>query len=201
MKKFTLALCAALVLCAASVRADILLSGNFQTGTPAPTLTISAPFSLSITATGSIVAIVFDEWAPTDGTRNFVFPPNGGTINYRINGGPLQTIGYGALADHFNDTVGSSTPNDGYMSFIGSGLSVTAGQTVTFPAQTLGFVTFGANPDFDPNLPPVFSGLIYATDSGARNLTSANPAPEPGTWALLGVGAGLLGLVRRRRRA
>ena len=40
----------------------------------------------------------------------------------------------------------------------------------------------------------------WGTGANADSLTVTNVIPEPSTWALLGVGAGLLGLILRRRR-
>ena len=186
---------------ASAGRASILTTGNFQTGTPTPTLSLSTPVTLAITASDNVSGLVFDEWVTNDGTQNTAFTsPRPQTLSYQIDGGAVQTVGVGYLVDNLAGTVGDVTANDGYLVLNGF-LFVTAGQTLTFLPGSLTFGSGGAA--FNPP-PVVFNGNAYVDNMTGNALSgpaSVNVAPEPSAWALLGVGVGALGLSLRRRRA
>lgn len=183
-----------------SARAAILTSGgaSFQTGTPTPTLQISAPITLTITTSGAVRLLAFDEWVTSDGSQSLVSSPSVQTLSFTL-AGTAGTATINFLADNQNDTTGSLTANDGYL-FFSTGIAVTAGQTLVVRPGTF---TFGANAAFNPNTPTAFTGNVFAANNSGVALSGLAPAgnvPEPGTWALLVVGAGALGLALHRRR-
>jgi hypothetical protein len=142
-----------------------------------------------------VQALVFDEWVVSDGTLTSAFSTS--SVSYNIDGGSTQTVPIKNLIDNNAFTLGSITRNDGYIYFTVP-FAVSAGQIVTFLAQTLTFDSV------DPNFkqpPAIFTGNAYlvnlSTAGAVSGLTSVNPIPEPSA-ALFGV-AGTLGLLRRRR--
>ena len=186
-----------------SARTAITTSGNFKTGTPTPTLSITTPFTLTISTSGDIVAVAFDQWVTkSDGTRTPAqTSPSGQAVSYQINGGPIQMMAIAELTDNTSNTQGALLPNDGYL-YLETQITVTVGQTLTFLPGTTTFASGGAN--FNPP-PAAFTGNAFVADGNGVALsgnTSVNTAPEPTTCAIVGLGvAGLLGLFLRRRRA
>ena len=203
LRPFVLACVVAIVtvLAAPAARASIVTIGNFETGTPTPTFTIGTPITISITASGSFAYLGLDEWVTNDGNENYDPPsPADQTISYRINGGPVLTLGVDYLIDNFSATYDSATPNDGFLVF-STAVAVTATQTVTILPGSL---TFGSAGTIFNAPPAVFNGNVYLANSSFYTLSplaSANQVPEPSTWALLGVGAGVLGVALRERRS
>ena len=200
MIKSTLSLLAVLGLFApCATRAAVTTSGNFQTGTPVPTLAFTNPFTLTITASGNASYLVFDEWVTSDGSQTSATASTNQTLSYQINGGTTQSIGVSLLYDNLSRTVGAATANDGILSFGGS-IAVTAGQTLTFLPSSATFASGGTA--FNPP-PSAFTGnafLIDGSGTAYSALGSVGAVPEPSTWALLGIGAVGTGVVARRRR-
>lgn len=186
-------------LVAPSLHADILTSGNFQTGTPTPTLNVSAAFTSNVTATGGISSLALDEWVINDGTGNSDAGGNTSlrTWSYQIDNGAIQTFLVSGLIDNSVTVRGALTPNDGELYF-NAGIGVSAGQTITFFPTTL---TFSAvSPLFNP--PPArFVGEVFGINSNGQRLTANAQVPEPSIWAMLGVGAAGAGFLVSRRRA
>ena len=190
MKNFCLAfLSVALVsalLDAPAVCASVVTSGpvSFDTGTPTPTLSFSAPIILTITANGSIGGLVFDDWVTSDGNRTFAnASPNSQTVAYTLNGTAGTSPIYGFI-DNLNATAGAITANDGYLE-LSTSFPVTVGQTLIFQ---VGSYTFGSNAQFNPNLPTVFNGDVFLAATDGSALSALTPVPEPSIWAMLGVG-------------
>ena len=205
MKKYTCALLVSAVataLSAPAARAYIRTSGgaSFDTGTPTPTIQITAPITLTIATTGNVSFLAFDEWVTNDGSAtNVLGTPSGQLLSYTL-AGTAGTASITRLADNLNGTLGSITANDGYIVFTSS-FNVTAGQTLTIQPDTF---TFGSNSNFNPNTPLAFTGNIYLANNTGMALTaptSVDQVPEPSTWAALLAGAGMLGFALRRRRA
>lgn len=80
-------------------------------------------------------------------------------------------------------TANYDLPNHGFSGWLHASMNFIA----TDPSETLSFLAHG-------NLPvPPFALL--------DGVSVASAAPEPGTWALMLIGAGLLGAAQRRRRS
>ena len=180
MKKLALPLLTAAALATAalpSARAAVTLAGNFQTGSPRPSLSITTPITITIgSGTTTLRGLAFDEWAPNDGSSDVASPFNNQTITYQVNGGQQFAVGLSGFYDHANSTLGGITANDGFLYF-SSPLSVSAGQTVTFPVQTL--LLSGGGSTFDPNLPNPYNGPVYGFDGNFARASVNTPARSP----------------------
>lgn len=188
-----------MLLATGTAGAAITLAGNFQTGTPTPSITLSSPITLSITTTGQFAFLVFDDWNPNNnGNQAADFASSGQTLSYRVNGGAVQTVGILYVQDRGYSQL-ALTVNDGYFDLT-TPISVVAGQTLTILPGTSTYS--GVSNNF--NTPPSpFTGNAFAsTDTGGAlsSLASVGPVPEPSTAAMLGLGAAALGLALRGRR-
>ena len=175
-----------LILCALStfgkVNAAVTTSGNFQTGTPTPTLSITEPFSLTISTTATVRYLIFDNWVTTDNGQNGALATANQFLFYTVNGGLVQQVGISQVTDNINVTVNSVTPGDGLITF--DSLLVFAGQVMTFSSQSF---TFGSGTNaFNPAIPTNFTGNVFLNDINGVAASNSVAVPEPAT-ALLGL--------------
>lgn len=178
--------------------AAVVTSGaaSFDTGTPTPTLSITAPLIFTITRSGTVSDLVFDEWVTNDGNQTYVDTISIQTLSYSLDGNS-GTVSVNRLFDNLSRTQSTITPNDGYI-FVDD-INVVAGQTLTILPGTF---TFGYDPTFNPGLPTYFSGNVFLVNENGNLLSglTAAAAPEPSTWMLLGLGASAAILASRRCR-
>lgn len=155
----------------------------FVTGSPnvlggPSSVQITADITFTITISGTVNALIFDNWVATEDAAITVLPLLSGGITYQIDAGSAQTLGTTELAMIDNMTVnsGSLTPTDGL--FVWSpGIAVTAGQTFRINAGTL---NFGGSPEFNPQTIGTFTGNVFLTGSGGSPLSGvASAVPEP----------------------
>lgn len=196
MKRHLLPAAIALLAASFPAHAAIVLSGDFVNGTSTPTFTITEDIVLTVETDGLGVILVFDEWAPTDGTQSGVFPSPSPQSLLITQAGSGSSVLMDGFADHANFTVADISDNDGYMQF-GEQLSVSAGEEIRILA---GSYTFSSNADFNPALQDfTFEGNVFLTDGDGNRLTNVATVPEP-SGVLLASVLGGLGLLRRRRR-
>lgn len=165
----------------------VLMSGDFQTGSPTPTLTFTNDISFEITASGTATFLVFDEWVVSDGTLHAVsFPtsPSVQNIDYTLNGGSLASAQAFQLYDNNASVFGDITDSDGVIVFSSLLFDVTTGDTLTISAATY---TFTFNPDFNSAIPSVFQGNVFIADDFGNQISSLTPVPEPAGAAMIGL--------------
>ena len=164
-------------------------------------LHISEDIHFSVTGNGTAAALIFDEWgAPSDAIATFAALT--GDLTVAVNGiGTTYSLD-NFLADNLARTLNDVTANDSYVFWNGTdGPTVSAGDVFTVRAGTW---SIAATPDFSNPGSPFFIGNAFISDPGGNRLTSDTaipvaPVPAPAGLALLGLGAGLVGLMRRRR--
>jgi uncharacterized protein len=144
------------------------------------TTTLGSAFTLGTTVDGiSFYSFTY----PTDGIQNGA--PDGMALGY---GGTLVP---GQFLSYEGTFTGSGGLADGVMS-TDIGVSETSS---TAAGTSLGLNGTGRNySDFS------WAGPITATPGDVNDGQEISAVPEPGTWLLLGLGAGLLGVVQRFRR-
>jgi hypothetical protein len=178
----------------ATSRAAISVSGNFQTGSPTPTLSIEWDIEFAITKSGQVAMLVFDEWVTSDGNLNNAHPASSSSLVYHIVGQPDdQSVGVLHLADNLTFDSGNVTEHDGVLALYdlqvaeGDVLIIRMGQTFTF------------NPtgDFNSNLPTSFTGSVFLADYLGVSMSEIVQIPEPSSLILGALGS--LALLRRRR--
>ncbi len=158
--------------------------------------------------------------AATDGDQAFLGVNSGGGIQFYGNNANDNAVGHVTTANPFAYTVGSweflgvtysaGTANI-YTATPGGSTSLLG--TLVNPGDVSGGVNFGAGPTFISLLSRLsnqgrsFTGemddfSIYSGDLSQAQLDLiVQPAPEPGTMTLIGLGGAVLaGMVRRRRR-
>ena len=165
------------------------------TGTTAGSVQITAPITFTITTPGNLGGFVLDEWVTSDGGDNSAnLSPN---LAFSVNGIAASNV-YG-FHDNLNSTASNITANDGYFYYVsGTTTALAVGNTVTLLAGTY---TIPAVANFNVQANQTFTGNMFVINSSGSALSGATSAvPEPSTWALLVVGAGLLGFVTLRRR-
>lgn len=151
-------------------------------------------FCLILTATQASAAQLL---VPPPGTDNleFRFAPGkcSNAITVKAAGVPDTTTTvvttYGCSQSVKTFTFASSGPFDGLQLF---GV-VPAGSPETVGRSTLALV------DAYWTSGPAFAESVFP--GGASNYVVVTSVPEPGTWAILLAGAGVLGMAMRRRRA
>lgn len=183
----TLALFAAM---ASSASAAIVITGNVNVpGAPCTvTITTDIVFDVQTTGGNNIVAVIFDEWITSDGTRTF--PNLSPAFSYQRNDGPVLTATVSQLIDNVADPVGSVSANDGYF-YMELASPLTAGETFTLFAGTY---NFAGNAEMNPAIVGTFGGSTFLTDGAGKILS---PVPETSV-AMLGA-LGLIPLLYRRR--
>lgn len=155
--------------------ASIVLSGSPNVDGGAANLQFTSDLTFTITRTGFVRALVFDNWVPTsDGTPTRI--DSSSTIAYQINGGAVENRGVVGLYDNINVTYFSVTPTDGYL-HLDLGIEVYAGQTFAINAGTLNFL---GNVGFNTQAIGTFTGDVWLTDSNGDRLSDIVTAvPEP----------------------
>lgn len=168
----------------------VVIGGNFANGTG--TLTFTTPLSFTITSSGSLRAIVFQAWAPTDGTTTTAIPAAGSALTYTLNGGPSTSLAMSSLLDHRPSNTGAITAGDSTLTV--EVLAVTAGDVITIQPQT---ISFGTSSGFNPAVTGSFQGSMFLASTSSSSLTAAVPEPSAGIFA----GLASIALLRRRRCA
>jgi hypothetical protein len=155
--------------------AAVTVTGDFATGSPVPTVALTAGISFSINSTGSLQGIAFDEWVLSDGISNTAtIAPFSQTMAYSINGGNLLTVPVSSLIDNAATVVNDLTANDGYLYFF-TGVSVFSGDIITFQASNF---TFSPVAGFNPGSPPLFEGQAFVINSTGVALSGLTAIPE-----------------------
>lgn len=176
--------------------ATITTSGNFQTGTPTPTLTNASQFYIVISVTGSVSFLVFQGWVVNDGTKDTVSTnpasQNFSYLNSFNPGAPVLTAPILSFTDNSAAFFGAISPNDGYLTFA-TPFPVTAGQYLSIPYQSF---TFDSTPNFHPA--SAFNRTVFVADASGTQLSDRSTLPEPSTMAF-GTIAAFLALARRPR--
>lgn len=122
----------------------------------------------------------------------FALPANGGS-GYSVINFPLSIPGVGTFNTVFSSMALVSNP-DGIL----FNADDTALQTVASPGTGSLSLTWG----------PTSGGPMYLSVVGITNGTlgglyngaiSVSPVPEPGTWAMFGLGVGMIGFALRRK--
>lgn len=180
----------------ASASAAVITSGNFNSGSPAPTLEITSEISFAISVAGDLRGIAFNEWVTSDGAANTAtVAPFGQTISYRINGGVSQIFTpVNSVIDNAASPANGLTANDGYL-FLFNTISVFPGDSISFQPGTF---TFNATPGFNSAVPALFNGQAFVIDGAGRALSGLVSVPEP-SGILLSL-AGLSACLARRKR-
>lgn len=192
-KKYTLATLVALI-SLSPLHGAVTLAGNYQFGDPTPTMKITEDLVFNVTASGSLLIIVFDELTPYVGNSEGVSAISN-QMNYQLNGGTTKTAILSTFINNFGYTANNVSPNDGFMYFTAP-ISVVKGDVLVFKPATL---TFGANANFHGGNSGTINTPIFATnDSGQRLSLNATSIPEPTNTALLGM-LGFMALIRRKR--
>lgn len=181
-----------LIAAATSSSAAVVLSGNFETGAPTPTLTFQEDIVFEITATASASFLVFVEWTVTDGTQNFVADVPDQSLVYSIDG-LGSVVALTRLADNFNSIFNDASPNDGHLLF--ADIPVVTNEVFVIAAGTY---TFASNGSFNPLLlNRVFTGEVFLANGGGIRLSDNVTVPEPSGFLLLSLAS--LSLLRRHR--
>ena len=175
---------------------------TLPTASTAGSLVITEDIEYTITTTGNLSIIIFDEWVTNDGTRSRITADafSAAPISYTINAGPPAGGAVSSLVDNTGAVFNHVNHNDGYLFFL-SDIPVAAGNTFTLLAATYELSAGSLPVDFNPQANQTFTGNSFlAGRDGARlsSDTSAGAVPEPSQLVLL-TGA-LLPLALRRRR-
>ena len=146
--------------------------------------------ALTLLGTNSQLSHLYPERAilfagPTSSTNVSVYDGGGlaGASSFGTLTGANASAGTGSFVGIYGTALDLYVPQ-GYV----SGTALT--DSATFNNATLASLGF---------TPGTYT-YTWGTGANADSLTVTSVVPEPSTWALLGVGAGLLGLALRRRR-
>lgn len=199
--KRSLAIAALILAAIPAVRASIVFVA--PTAATPGSMTITAPISFTLSAgagSNDAFIFVFQNFVPTsDGSQTF--SASTPRVPFTINGS-AAVYGTGAISsfvDNSNVPTGSVGSTDGYLFAAPITNGAAAGNIVTLAAGTY---SLAAAANFNPLTTQIFTGNAFITSiTGARisDIVSTS-IPEPSTWALALGGAGLLGLMARRRR-
>jgi hypothetical protein len=178
-----------------AAHAALTVTGNFSSGSPVPTVALTAGVSFSISSAGILQGIAFDEWVTSDGVSNTAtIAPFPQTMTYSINGGSLVTVPVSSVIDNVASVANDLTANDGYLFFF-TGISVSSGDIITFQP---GAFTFSPVAGFNPGVPASFGGQAFVINSTGVALSGLTAIPEP-SGTLLGL-VGLTAAAAFRRR-
>jgi hypothetical protein len=146
------------------------------------------PDFMTFSAAPNITFTLTELFAGTDGdTQCFIAPAPGQQCTPDV---PVQSP-----YNLNNTTLNSSTASFNLAGFEVDSLT---GNTIPFTGI---FSTQFPNQNYQTLLETVNNGGTITTSFSASFATSAPTAPEPGTWILLAIGAGAIGLAYRRRAA
>lgn len=165
-------------------------------------MTITAPISFTLSSsvpTAATFFFILQSFVVTaDATQSTsTITPN---VAFTINGNPAV---YGGNPSVFQDNLataaGDVVANDGYIAAPAIANGAGVGNIVTLAAGTY---TLSATPGFNPLATQTFNGNMFITNTTGHRISNIVAAgiPEPSTWAFALSGAGLLGVVARRRR-
>jgi hypothetical protein len=168
----------------------------------ASALAMAAPASAALDLTG--LTLTTGHFFPNLGSSD-----DGGPFNFTV--GTSAPVAYGGIADH---AIGASTYNINVYcgvgcfwtgtSFNGFVMSDAFGVAPAFTSATINPLTSYAGFDasrltFDENNVYVNLQGLEANGRIVIDINGGGVVPEPGTWAMLIVGFGLVGFAARRR--
>jgi len=179
------------------LKGSMVISGDFQYGTPQPTVQITQKIDVTILTTGAFRTLIFDNWMISEYMNASLVNANNYVnqmVIYQINNGPALSIAIELFRDNINYTTGALNPGDGYFYF-NTAINVVVGDLLSFKPTTLRFT-----PDPSFTTPPAtFNGPFFVTTvNGTRLSSSTTNVPEPG-YALLSALVLPYLLLRRRR--
>jgi len=178
-------------------QANGAITVSLPTATKGASIVIDAPIIFTITTSGNVYAIAFDEWVVSDGNQDHIFL-NNVLFSYQLNGGIVSTTTVVSLLDNtaFVGVYGLSA-NDGYFTF-GNTIAVTVGDTITILPQSIQPGFTGSKPAFNPQAEQTFTGNTFLVGVvGASRLSNLVTVPEPSASLLSSLCA--LALLCRRR--
>jgi len=188
-------ICLAAFSCIATIAFASQSSAAIVVVAPTPTtpgsVEITQDINFTITTSTVAMILVLDEWVTSDGGMDATnISPD---LAFSINGGPTITR-ESLFYDNFNGVTGTITANDGLFLWT-SFISLDAGDTLTVKSGTY---TLQAAGFFNPQVTQTFTGNVFLTDSNGFIMSNVVAIPEPSSTFLMGVGACLIAMLRRR---
>ena len=171
-----------------------------------------AAFTLTLTQTGGNVAAngtgtlnltaltllgANSEIAQIDPARAILFagPTSNTTVSVYDGGGLAGPSSFG-IATGANASAGTGS----FVGIYGTALDLYVPQGYVSGTALTDSATFSNATFASLGFTPGMYTYTWGTGANADSLTVTSVVPEPSTWVLLGLGAGLLGLTMRRRR-